>query len=57
MPISEKIIKEIDDINANEELKTLMKDLLLLEDDGARRWSKQYEEKIDAYLKVNEEAN
>lgn len=57
MPISEKIIREIDQINADEKLKVLMKDLLLLEDDGAKRWSKQYEEKIDKYLKVNEEAN
>lgn len=57
MPISEKILKEIDNTNVDENMKVLMKELLLLEDDGAKRWSKQYEEKIDEYLKSDEEAN
>lgn len=55
MPISEKIIKEIDEIDAEEKLKGLMKDILLLEDDGAKRWTKQYEAKIKEYLGIEEE--
>ena len=55
MPISEKIIKEIDEVDVEEKLKDLMKDLLLLEDDGAKRWTKQYEEKIKNYLGLPEE--
>jgi hypothetical protein len=57
MPISEKILKEIDHTNVDENMKVLMKELLQLEDDGAKRWSKQYEEKIEEYLKKDEEAN
>lgn len=55
MPISEKIIKEIDEIDAEEKLKDLMKEILLLEDDGAKRWTKQYEAKIKGYLGIEEE--
>ncbi len=57
MPISEKILKEIDHTNVDENMKVLMKELLQLEDDGAKRWSKQYEEKIEEYRKKDEEAN
>lgn len=55
MPISEKIIKEIEDIDADDKLKDLMKGLLQLEDDGAKRWTKQYEAQIKEYLGVEEE--
>ncbi len=55
MPISEKIISEIDAIDADEKLKELMKDILSLEDDGARRWTKQYESKINEYLEIKGE--
>lgn len=55
MPISEKIIKEIDGADVEEKMKDLMKDILLLEDDGAKRWTKQYETKIKNYLGILEE--
>ena len=52
MPISEKIIREIDE---TDKLKELMKDILLLEDNGAKRWTKQYEARIKGYLGIEEE--
>jgi len=55
MPISEKIIKEINETDAEDKLKALMKDILQLEDDGAKRWTKQYEAKIKDYLGIEEE--
>lgn len=55
MPISEKIIKEIEALDEEEKVKELMKELLQLEDDGAKRWNKQYESKIKDYLGVREE--
>lgn len=55
MPISEKIIKEIDETDAEDKLKDLMKDILRLEDDGAKRWTRQYEAKIKDYLGFEEE--
>lgn len=55
MPISEKILKEIEGIDDDVKLKDLMKDLLLLEDDGAKRWTKQYEARIKTYLGIEEE--
>ena len=55
MPISEKIIREIDETDAEQKMKNLMKEILLLEDDGAKRWTKQYESKIKAYLGLEEE--
>lgn len=55
MPISEKIIKEIDETDAEDKLKDLMKDILFLEDNGAKRWTKQYETKINDYFGFDEE--
>lgn len=55
MPISEKIIREIDETDADDKLKELMKDILLLEDNGAKRWTKQYEARIKGYLGIEEE--
>jgi len=55
MPISEKIIKEICALDEEERVKKLMTELLQLEDDGAKRWNKQYENKINNYLGVREE--
>lgn len=55
MPISEKIIKEIEELAEDEKVKDLMKELLQLEDDGAKRWNKQYESRINDYLGVHEE--
>lgn len=57
MPISEKIIKEIEETDAEDKLKDLMKDILLLEDDGAKRWTKQYEARIADYLEIKEEGD
>lgn len=47
--------KEIDETDAEDKLKDLMKDILRLEDDGAKRWTRQYEAKIKDYLGFEEE--
>lgn len=53
MPISEKIISEIEKLNVAEEFQSLMKEILSLEDDGVKRWKVQYESKLKAYLEEN----
>ena len=55
MPISENILKEIDNTDADNRLKELMKNLLILEDDGARRWKNQYEEMVKDHLELSKE--
>lgn len=55
MPISEKIIREINQLKTSNEMKELMKDILQLEDDGVKRWNKEYEAKINEYLEHTSE--
>lgn len=50
MPISQKILNEIDNLKTEEKMKNLMKSILQLEDDGVKRWNVQYESKIKEYL-------
>ncbi len=50
MPISQKILNEIDNLKIEEKMKNLMKSILQLEDDGVKRWNIQYESKIKEYL-------
>lgn len=55
MPISEKILHEINELETEDQMKNLMKDILKLEDDGVKRWNVQYESKINDYLGVTED--
>lgn len=55
MPISEKILHEINELATEDQMKNLMKDILKLEDDGVKRWNVQYESKINDYLGVTED--
>lgn len=55
MPISEKILHEINVLETEDQMKNLMKDILKLEDDGVKRWNVQYESKINDYLGVTED--
>lgn len=55
MPISEKIKKEIDGLNEDEQFKNLMLDILKLEDDGAKRWKNEYKKNINSYLGLENE--
>lgn len=50
MPISQKILNEIDNLKTEEKMKNLMKSILQLEDDGVKRWYVQYESRIKEYL-------
>ena len=51
MSISTKILTEINDLSISEDEKMLMKDILKIEDNGSNRFSKDYDELIEKYLK------
>ena len=55
MPISEKIIDEINKLNVENDMKKLMEEILQLEDDGVKRWNKEYQAKITDYIKWKEQ--
>lgn len=55
MPISQKIIVEIDKLDTDEQMKRFMKYLLQLEDDGVRRWNVEYENELKKYIKERQE--
>lgn len=55
MPISQKIIVEIDKLDTDEQMKRFMKYLLQLEDDGVRRWNVEYENELKKYIKERHE--
>lgn len=50
MPISKKIISEIEKLKASDEEKRLLKTILEREDGGIRNYTKPYELEINAYL-------
>lgn len=50
MPISEKIIKRVDDANATAKEKELMIEILKVEDKGVFRYSADYEKIIKDYV-------
>lgn len=51
MPISEKIIEEINRLNATEAEKQLMLEILEVEDLGIYQYTNVYEQKIREYVK------
>jgi len=50
MPISEKIIKRVNDANATGKEKDLMLEILKVEDKGVFRYSADYERIIKDYI-------
>lgn len=55
MSISTKILTEIKNLSISEDEKMLMKDILKIEDNGSNRFSKDYDELIEKYIKRQEE--
>jgi len=53
MPISDKIIAELQQMNISEAEKKLMRDILDHEDIGTAHYSAPYERLIKDYLKAN----
>ena len=57
MSISTKILAEIDNLPISEEDKKLMEDILRIEDNGSNRFSKDFDDLIDKYIKnIGEDA-
>jgi len=54
MPISEKIIAQINNIDADEEFKKLMLAILAEEDKGNFRFKDTYEKLVNDYLEKKE---
>lgn len=50
MPISEKIIKEISELNVPDDEKQLMINLLNIEDEGVYQYVSPYEKQIKQYI-------
>lgn len=57
MSISKKILAEIDNLPISEVEKKLMEDVLKVEDNGSNRFSKEYDDLIEKYIKVKGEDN
>lgn len=57
MSISTKILAEIDNLPISEVEKKLMEDVLKVEDNGSNRFSKEYDDLIEKYIKVKGEDN
>lgn len=51
MSISIKILAEIDDLPISKEDKKLMEDILRIEDNGSNRFSKDYDDLVEKYIK------
>lgn len=50
MPISKKIILEIEKLDASKKEKELLQTILELEDDGLRNYTRPYEREINKYI-------
>lgn len=53
MTISKKILNEISNLEKDKKYKTLLIDLLNIEDNGNHRNNKQFEKKIKEYISKN----
>lgn len=51
MSISTKILEEIDNLPISKEDKKLMEDILKIEDNGSNRFSKDFDDLIEKYIK------
>ncbi len=50
MPISEKIVSEIEKLDATPQEKKLLKTILELEDGGLRNYTGPYEKEINSFI-------
>ena len=57
MSISTKILNEIDNLPISKDEKKLMEDILGIEDNGSNRFSKDYDELIEKYIKSKGDDN
>lgn len=57
MPISEKILKEVEQAKATNEEKELMLEVLQVEDKGSFRYQAEYEAIIKKYIAAYKEAD
>ncbi len=57
MPISEKILNQVNECDAKEEEKELMRQILQIEDKGSFRYQSDYEAIIKKYLDEYKEAS
>lgn len=57
MPISEKILKEVENTKATSEEKALMLEVLQVEDKGSFRYQAEYEAIIKKYIAKQEGAD
>ena len=55
MPISSNIEKTIKELQIKNEDKKLLLDILKIEDDGVKQYTKDYENIINGYIKQKEE--
>ena len=55
MPISKKILEEVDNLDIKKAEKDLLVEILNFEDEGLRNYSKKYEEVIGTFIKENKE--
>ena len=54
MPISEKILRTIQQLDDSDELKHLMISILIEEDKGNHRFKEKYEQLVNEYLKAKD---
>ena len=57
MPISKKIILEIEKLDAAEKEKELLQRILELEDGGLRNYTSPYEKEINSFIESEEGEN
>jgi hypothetical protein len=55
MPISEKIMKQVDDAKVTPDERLLMKDILQIEDKGLFRYNADYEKVIKDFIAAHED--
>lgn len=55
MPISEKIVERISNLNVDEEFKKMMLKILRDEDKGIYRFKAEYEKHVKEYLEKTQE--
>ena len=55
MPISKKILDEVNKLDVGDKQKELIVSILTMEDEGLRNYTKKYEEAIGLYIRKTKE--
>lgn len=55
MPISKKILDEVNKLDVGDKQKELIVSILTMEDEGLRNYTKKYEETIGLYIRKTKE--